>query len=46
MAKKKKKTIGKMASSRMTWAISPITKVKQSKKVYKRKDKHKGKGDY
>lgn len=40
--KKKRKTIGKMANSRMTWAISPVARVKPSKKVYSRKDKHKG----
>lgn len=35
--KKKKKTIGKMANSRMTWHIKPVTKVKDDEKKYSRK---------
>jgi hypothetical protein len=38
--KKKKKTIGKMANSRMTWHIKPVTKVKDDDTKYNRnKDK-------
>jgi hypothetical protein len=35
--RKKKKTIGKMANSRMTWHIKPITKVKEDETKYNRK---------
>lgn len=45
MAKKKRKTIGKLAGSRMTWGISPVTKVVKDKTKYNRKVKHRG-GDY
>lgn len=40
--KVKRQTIGKLANSRMTWTIKPVTKVKTSKKVYTRKKKYKG----
>ena len=37
----KRKTIGKMANSRGTWDIKPVTQVVKSKKAYTRKKKHK-----
>ena len=39
MAKKKKrkpKTIGQITNSRGEWLLNPITKIKESKKIYKR----------
>lgn len=45
---KKRKTIGKMAGSRMTWQINPVTRVKRDRTKYTRKVKHKNKdrGDW
>ena len=46
---KKKKTIGEMTNSRATWQISPVTKVKESKKNAYDRNKEKQKirrGDY
>lgn len=37
-AKKKKKHV--IQTIRKTWNVSPVTKVKQSKKVYKREKNH------
>ena len=37
MMKKKKKTIGEMTNSRMTWSINPTTRIVKNKK---------GKGSY
>lgn len=36
--KKKKKPV--MQSIRKSWGIRPVTKVKESKKVYKRENRH------
>ena len=41
-SKKRKKTLH--AKKRTTWAFSPVTRVKQSKKVYQRRPKHGAKG--
>ncbi|MGM9931942.1 MULTISPECIES: ribosome alternative rescue factor ArfA [Bacillaceae] len=49
MMKKKKKTIGEMTNSRMTWSINPTTRVVKNKKgkgSYSRtKFKHRGDGE-
>lgn len=37
MAKKKRKTLGKMSQARVKWEIKPVTKVKESIKKYNRK---------
>ena len=39
--KKKRQTIGKKANRRSVWSINPETRIKESKKRYNRKDKHK-----
>lgn len=36
MARKKKRTIGKMTNSRVTWSMDPVTCIVKSKKVYDR----------
>ena len=46
LTKKKGKRIGQMTNSRLMWAINPVTRKTENKKAYKRKTKHKGKGDY
>lgn len=42
MSKTKKNTIGKMSNTRVMWAIKPMPRIKDSKKTYTRKKKHKG----
>lgn len=42
MNKKKKEKLHAFAHVRQTWSINPRTRVKESKKVYSRKHKHKG----
>ena len=42
MAKKEKKTLGRMTKTRMTWEINPVTRVKphKSKHVNRQKAKY------
>lgn len=41
-----RKTIGKLANSRVTWERKPMTQVVNSKKAYSRKKKHKTKEEF
>ncbi len=40
--KKKKEKLHVFSHIRNSWSMNPRTRVKESKKVYRRKDKHKG----
>lgn len=48
MAKRKKErqTVGKQSNTRAIWLINPVSRIKDSKKKYSRKAKHKNKEDF